>query len=267
MIARCRAKCWIIQMRELEDKGYPNIQRGFKGHIIVYPQRPSAIAASLPPSIEDITTPICVVFVGSKPPSLEWIRTKAKPLIVRKEKVMKALDWLSVHNHLYKDVYIDRTVFAGHGDLVHIPFHVEHIIPSDGIEATTSSYAATAAPETVVDNSVPEIPSRNVPDFSAAGLATLLAPVLPGPDVFESVVVTDVSGHESSAKLRKAAADHLKKPGSNYLGIAHDPDPTNEFNNPDLLPLIYPTLFPYGIGGVDDNTRRTPLGFESHLKH
>ncbi|KAJ7450649.1 hypothetical protein B0H11DRAFT_1646510, partial [Mycena galericulata] len=244
MIARCRSKCWIIQMRELEDRGYPNVQRGFKGHIIVYPQRPSALATTLPPSIEDITTPICVVFVGSNPPSLEWLQTKARPLIVRKEKVMNALDWLSIHNHLYKDVFIDRSVFDGHGDTVHIPFHVEHIIPSDGIEATTSSYATTT-------------------QF----LEAMLQPPVAETIAFESVVVTDVKGHESSRKLRDAAARHLKKPGSNYIGIPHDPLPVNEFDNPDLLPLIYPTLFPYGIGGTEDKTRRTPFGFESHLKH
>jgi hypothetical protein len=30
MIARCRAKCWIIQMRELDDREFPNVQCGFK---------------------------------------------------------------------------------------------------------------------------------------------------------------------------------------------------------------------------------------------
>ncbi|KAJ7779477.1 hypothetical protein DFH07DRAFT_719243, partial [Mycena maculata] len=239
MIARCRSKCWIIQMRELEDTGYPNVQRGFKGHIIVYPQRPSALATTLPPSIEDITTPICVIFVGSNPPSVEWIREKARPLIVRKEKVMNALGWLSTHNHLYKDVVIDHTVFDGHGDIVQIPFHVEHIIPSDGIDASTSSY---------LDAMLEQRPASK-------------------PISFESVVVTDVKGHESSKKLREAAARHFKKAGSNYIAIPHDPLPVNEFNNPDLLPLIYPTLFPYGIGGPEDNSRRTSLSFESHLRH
>ncbi|KAJ7453712.1 hypothetical protein B0H11DRAFT_1627953, partial [Mycena galericulata] len=251
MIARCRSKCWIIQMRELDESSeFPNVQRGFKGHIIVYPQQPSAIAATLPPSIEEITTPICVVFVGSNPPSLEWIRTKARPLIVRKERVMKALEWLSVHNHLYKDVFIDRTVFDGHGDIVHIPFHVEHIIPSDGIEATTSSY--DAATHQFAEPPEP-LATDPAPDNSHVSAS--------------HVVVTDVEGHESSRKLREAAARHLKKPGSNYIGDGHDPLPVNEFNNPDLLPLIYPTLFPYGIGGIEDRTRRTPFGFESHLKH
>jgi hypothetical protein len=36
-----------------------------KGHIIIYPQRPEWIATILPPTIDDIVTPICVIFVGS----------------------------------------------------------------------------------------------------------------------------------------------------------------------------------------------------------
>jgi hypothetical protein len=90
----------------------------------------------------------------------------------------------------------------------------------------------------------------------------------PSTDInFESVVVTDLKGHESSSVLRKAAAHHLKKPGGNYIELRHDPEPVNEFNNPDLFPLIYPTLFPYGIGGTEDKRRRTRLGFQGHLKH
>ncbi|KAF8164637.1 hypothetical protein K438DRAFT_1468457, partial [Mycena galopus ATCC 62051] len=184
-------------------------------------------------------------FVGAKPPTLEWLRTSAKPLLVRKERVMKALEWLSEHNHLYKDVFIDRTVFDGHGDLVEVPFHIEHVIPSDGIDATTSSYTQLSS----------DAPAPFPTDSRL------------GDDPNTCVVVTDVRGHESPASMRKAAADHLQKPGSNYLGIGHGPNPVNEFDNPDLLPLIYPTLFPYGIGGVEDRSRRTPFGFDAHLKH
>jgi hypothetical protein len=82
---------------------------------------------------------------------------------------------------------------------------------------------------------------------------------------FESVVVTDVKGHESSRVLRKAATRHLNKPGGNYLELRHDPTPVNEFNNPDLFPLIYQTLFPYGLGGVEDKRRRTRLSFNTPL--
>ena len=84
MIARCRAKCWIVQLKE-ENQSIvmPDVQRGMKGHIIIYPQRPSEIARLLPPNMSDILSPICVLFVGSSPPSQDWLRDRAKPLIVR----------------------------------------------------------------------------------------------------------------------------------------------------------------------------------------
>ena len=87
MIARCRAKCWIVQLKEENPTIVaPDSQRGFKGHIIIYPQRPSEIAKMLPPNLTEIITPICVLFVGSTPPSAEWLCEKAKPLCVRREK-------------------------------------------------------------------------------------------------------------------------------------------------------------------------------------
>ncbi|KAJ6555577.1 hypothetical protein DFH09DRAFT_814724, partial [Mycena vulgaris] len=82
MIALRRAKCWIIQLREQDSEtGIPITQRGVRSHIIVYPQRPSAIATSLPPSMENIVTPICVIFVGSQPPTQEWLQKKASPMM------------------------------------------------------------------------------------------------------------------------------------------------------------------------------------------
>ncbi|KAJ7740120.1 hypothetical protein B0H16DRAFT_1664507 [Mycena metata] len=223
MIALCRAKCWIIQLREdAADDSIPFAQRGVRGHIIVYPQRPSAIAQTLPPSITDVTTPICVVFVGSKPPTSEWLREKAKPLIVRKERVLNALNWLKTHNHLYRDVVIDQTELDALPQEAVLPFHIQHVIPNTGIDVTTSDY---------------------------------------------SVVVTDVDGNAPSNELRSAALRHLRKPGSNYIEIPHDPNPANEFANPHLFPMMYPTLFPYGLGGLEDKSRRTPLGFKRHIKH
>lgn len=94
MIARRRAKCWIIHLNDVgagvhtSDRGashgarLPTTQRGMKGHIIVYPSNPQNIGSVLPPSMEDTVTPMCVVFVGSTRPSPEWLSTKAKPLII-----------------------------------------------------------------------------------------------------------------------------------------------------------------------------------------
>lgn len=122
MIARRRAKCWIIHLNDVgagvhtTDRGashgarLPTTQRGMKGHIIVYPSNPQNIGSVLPPSMEETVTPMCVVFVGSTRPSPEWLSTKAKPLIIRREKVRAALLWLKEHNPLYSDVTINHQV-------------------------------------------------------------------------------------------------------------------------------------------------------------
>ena len=34
-----------------------------------------------------------------------------------------------------------------------------------------------------------------------------------------------------------------------------------------MFPMLYPTLFPYGIGGFEDRRRLVPIGFENHVKH
>ncbi|KAJ7020688.1 hypothetical protein C8F04DRAFT_899972, partial [Mycena alexandri] len=251
MIALCRAKCWIVQLREDGSESVGSFaQRGVRGHIIVYPQKPSSIAQSLPPSLEDIITPICVIFVGSTPPSEEWLRTKATPLTVRKEKVLKALEWLKINNHLYSDVPINRPVLDALPDESVLPFRIQHILPSAGIDATTSDY----------------IPGSSSPPDDPPNLADILAPP-PSQVPFQSVVVSDVDGNAPSADLRAAALRHLKKPGGNYFEIPHDKDPANEFNNPHLFPMMYPTLFPYGLGGMEDKHRCSKLGFKRHVKH
>ena len=65
MIALCRAKCWIVQLSE-QDSDLTSLQnqQGFHSNIIIYPQQSQKIASMLLPSIEEVISPICVIFVG-----------------------------------------------------------------------------------------------------------------------------------------------------------------------------------------------------------
>ncbi|KAF8064258.1 hypothetical protein FPV67DRAFT_1401039, partial [Lyophyllum atratum] len=258
MIARCRAKCWIVQLKEMnEDVILPSTQRGVKGHIIIYPQRPSTIAKSLPPSIDEICTPICVIFVGSSPPSREWLQQKAKPLSVRREKVREALLWLKKHNQLYKDIEIDHVMLDTLPREHILPVHIEHVLPSDTRDALTSHYD-------------PNAPLR---DFAAVAPTTSNQPSsttttdMPKEIPFENVVITDVDANAPSNELRAGAIRHVKKKGGAYIEISHDPKPVNEFCNPELFPMIYPTLFPYGIGGFENFRREATISFKRQVKH
>ncbi|KAJ7933165.1 hypothetical protein B0H13DRAFT_1558654, partial [Mycena leptocephala] len=106
-IARCRSKCWIIQLKEgNQDLVLVSTHRGVKGHVIIYSQKPSNIPTILPPSIEEITSPVCMLFIGSSPPTPEWLREHAKPLAVNAHRRCQVLQWLKVHNPLCQNVYL-----------------------------------------------------------------------------------------------------------------------------------------------------------------
>ena len=51
----------------------------------------------------------------------------------------------------------------------------------------------------------------------------------------------------------------MLKTSGGFIQMLHDPKPVNEFCNPSLFPMIYPTLFPYGRGGFDDHQRLARL--------
>lgn len=139
MISLCRAKSWIIRLKEGPSM-LPNTQRGLKGHIIVFPQRPSAAAKILPPSLEDLQSPICVIFVGSAPPTQEWLNKYAKPLSIRPARVKEALEWLIIHNPLYKDVVINSDLLSSLPAQFTLPVHVEHIPTAQIDESLTTGY-------------------------------------------------------------------------------------------------------------------------------
>jgi hypothetical protein len=71
---------------------------------------------------------------------------------------------------------------------------------------------------------------------------------------FQNVVITDIDGSAPSNELRAAAVRHMKKKGDGYIEVLHDVISVNEFFNSELFPIIYPTLFPYGIGGFEKET-------------
>ncbi|KAF8997209.1 hypothetical protein BDQ17DRAFT_1179047, partial [Cyathus striatus] len=108
MISCCCAHACIIQLHEFaQHLAVPTTQRGLKGHVIVFSQKPSQLAKVLPPLIDDVTSMICVLFVGLQPPSSDWLCLKAKPLVVHHDKVCQALLWLKHNNPFYSDIEIN----------------------------------------------------------------------------------------------------------------------------------------------------------------
>ncbi|KAK7450189.1 hypothetical protein VKT23_013072 [Stygiomarasmius scandens] len=249
MISLCRAKCCILKLKGDNDVGTDegNIpvyaQRALKGNIIIFPQDPSSVAKVLPPSLDELAAPICILFIGSEPPTKKWLQEKAKPLGIRPGKVQAALQWLKLHNPLYKDVRIDYELLASiPSEGYQLPVHLELVEPSADEASLTSGYNPTEP-----DNST--FTPLNATDPQGG---------------FERVVIQDVDTGASSNQLRAAALRHVRK-NSAYVEVPHGSFPANEFNNTTLYPMIYPTLFPYGIGGIDDPRKSTKLSKKRHF--
>ena len=107
---------------------------------------------------------------------------------------------------------------------------------------------------------------EDIDDSSDHAIAHTATDSPEGGNIFETVVVTDVEGNESSAELRDAALRHFKR-GGGYYEMPHEQAACEERYNPELFPKAYPTLFPYGIGGFEDVSRPVWLSMEHHAKH
>ena len=234
-------KCSIFNLCESKRRCVsPISQTAFRGHIIIYPQNPSSVASFLPPPIEEITSLICILFVSK--PTLKWLHEKAKPLAVRAGKVRDALIWLKRHNILYKDIILNENVLHLLPDDGVLPFYIEHVSGSHDQDSLTSTYDNVRSVHNEHDHSKDPIP-------------------------FEKLIIADVEGHVNSNELRLAALKHIQKKEGSFLTIPHGPNPENEFGNPLLFPKMYPTLFPYGIGGFEEESRKHKISLKRHVKH
>ncbi|KAJ7870993.1 hypothetical protein B0H14DRAFT_2345446 [Mycena olivaceomarginata] len=168
-----------------------NTQHGIKGHVIIYPQQPSKLAAILPPAIEDIISPVCVLFVGSSPPTPEWLRDHTQLLAVSATRVRKALQWLKEHNPQYRDITINESCLHFLEENPVLPFNIEHISNNVANETITSRYDAVQSPD----------PSTN------------LSTTIP----FQNIVITDIDCHPSAKELLPERRVNLRDGGALVL--------------------------------------------------
>ena len=88
MIAWCWAKCWIKGRKSICC--YARFSTRYERSYHYLTQWLSGIANLLPPSKQEILTPVCVLFVGSTPPTstAQWLHEKAKLLCIHRDKLL-----------------------------------------------------------------------------------------------------------------------------------------------------------------------------------
>ncbi|TEB31911.1 hypothetical protein FA13DRAFT_1791208 [Coprinellus micaceus] len=232
----------------------PEQPKVLHGNTCAHEMNVVSTASVLPHTPADIHGMLSVVFVGPG----DFDPAKAGSLFrVRKDKIWRFLMWLKAHNRLYSGLHFSKNsleLFPDDGPLPGLANatinqqvtcdHVKQIFGEEtaGIEDHPASHILEAGNH--ISNPEPMVERMGVmdPEHTRIPAHTLTA----------------------SALQRPAPSDDLELPD---LVLHRRSDPIPEYNNPDLLPRMYPTLFPFGIGGFEDHTHPTALAFDSQAQY
>ncbi|KAF7976392.1 hypothetical protein HWV62_6777 [Athelia sp. TMB] len=189
----------------------------------------------LPPPRGEIEDVISFIFVGPcKPTSKDLERT---PMIVRRAKVAAALEWLKLNHDDYAELTISYDNLDQYTDFGS-PVAVAYRKTSDPSEA-----AAQPA-----DHDNEEV-------GTSEGRCSLVVHGLVGGDF----------GNKSWDQMVATAVEHLAG-GGGSMAVSHMETPQSMYHNPALYPQMFPWLFPYGKGGLDQEEHFNLIAAGSHKR-
>ncbi|KAL0578897.1 hypothetical protein V5O48_003088 [Marasmius crinis-equi] len=165
-------------------------------------------------------------------------------MTIRPAKVRTALEWLKTNNPLFRHIVINYELLQS------------LYSPSQSMDSLLDSYdplRKLPIEEQELDDK--EEPTQTPRHENSPKRIT--------EKDFEKVDITNVASNATPNDLRTAALNHIKYRRGGYLEIRHEKGFVREFmiKNPSLFPMMYPTLFPYGLGGLDDPIEK--LGSQS----
>lgn len=246
----CALYCITAHVTRLFQSSDPAQPRVFHGNTCAHEMNSLSTAAVLPRTPADVNGFLSVVFIG---PEKFDPKRFGSLFRVRKQKIWDFLVWLRHHNVLYAKIPLDSALMD--------------VYPDDGPIPGLDS-------RVVEDN---ELDADHVFRVESAGLsehpATLFGqcPINDSDEQTCMIEKTGVSDPESvrlpgRAFVASAIRNLLPRGGPENrpdLVIHHGEHPVTEYNNPSFFPGLFPTLFPFGLGGFEIKTRQTALAFKN----
>ncbi|KAJ8473524.1 hypothetical protein ONZ51_g7821 [Trametes cubensis] len=222
-----------------------------KGNIAVHPQDATHLNQALPPSSDAIRDTVCAVFVGETKPTRETIG-KLKPVLVRKSRVKRMIDFLVAHNPCYAPTtnfhgFSQRNLDELFGPGTHsldegVPCSMEigHIKASTAVTGATDSYVPGQEDELQSDRD----------DM-----------------LMDTIGYTDNDNSPIDyASMMMRALSHCLNGGS-FIKSQAGSELIPDFENPHLLSWLFPHLDPWGISGFYDARRRIRLTLDQQLQY
>jgi hypothetical protein len=200
---------------------------------IMFAQPALKVYLKLPPSRDEISEVLAFIFTGSSAPTQEdFDRT---PMLVRRQKVADALEWLKLNHEDYSDLEISQKnlLSYAHRDIpVAVDYRRTEGEPTDSIPADARS---------VFD--------KNLEHGTMDGECTFAVHGLTGAEYSTA----------SMSTIKAVALQHLTQKGD-MLAIGRADIPESLYNNVTAYPGMFPWLFPYGKGGIGHPVHKNKLG-------
>ncbi|XP_037041958.1 uncharacterized protein LOC119078504 [Bradysia coprophila] len=225
-------------------------QSKISGNVIVFEQNISSIAKTLPFTEDSLCDSIKIIFVGSNPPSKKW---------------------LIENNPLYKDIKLSEKNLNS--------------LPNDDIpdslwitmDSSTNVHASNSCRSGYANENLDNTESMNDSKFNTINHEsdsnetdeigeTLIS--------LSSSALIDVDGIDTSTG---DIQDHIlnntfpekqvNTTDNTYYMIPRSEKLVNQYDNHLLLLGLFPTLFPYGLGGPDNPDRKNKTSYKMHIQY
>lgn len=259
LIAKCHPLGVVLKLR---PGGHPSPvnYHALRGHFIVIPQDPGPLLNILPSPELTLHSLIKVFWLGARPPK----DSDLSPfLLVRKAKVLAALQYLVQYNHLYRDLTINQPMIDDWSD---------DFIP---LELRDSIICLDEPDHHEREGYTVDLRTGNYEnDLQAAQDSARDVHI--GEPFITGSVSTDINGERQDPNLRVLDAlfsvitnrlptltegtCHRKMPVISYK-IHGQATLVDHWSDPHYFTAAFPTLFPVGIGGhLDERTIPVSLG-------
>jgi ATP-dependent exoDNAse (exonuclease V) alpha subunit len=251
--AKFRNTAYITRLFGSTDPALPLV---LHGNTCAHDMNVISTASVLPRTPADVNDMLSVVFIGPGKLQAKHLKNLFR---VRKKKVWGFLIWLQRYNILYSDIVLDPDILSQYPDDDCIPGLEERVVLNDTLNPKTVFNQEAAAfsehPADLVINEANRTSDDNTPFI-----------------FLEKMGVSDPEGDKISGRtfiasaLRNLIPMNVKEHSADLI-LHRSSSAVNEYNNPQLLPGMYPTLFPLGIGGAEDSTRLTKLSFHNQVPY
>jgi len=230
MIARIRHNRCLVRVSSGRAKMIANC--------IMFSNPTAELYTVLPPSREELSEVLAFVFLGSARPTEEDLQRT--PMLVRRNHVAKALEWLKLNHVDYADLNISKR--------------------------NLETYPISGMPVAIDYKKTNEDEGNKIPSAMSKFDTETEEGTTEGPCPF---TVHGLTGEEYStlsiAGLKVRALEHLDKDGIS-VGFRHEVKPESIYNNPQAYPQMFPWLFPHGLGGIGQPQFKSVFSARAHKK-